>query len=128
MFKLDADKAVRFCDGVRRRDFLHAGSLALLGFGMPDFASLKALGAVNPDKDVNCIMLFLLGAPSQLDTWDMKPEAPAEIRGPFKPIRTNAADIRISEIFPAWRSTQTNSRCSARSITRRPRSTIPAIS
>ncbi len=100
MFKLDADKAVRFCDGVRRRDFLHAGSLALLGFGMPDFASLKALGAVNPDKDVNCIMLFLLGAPSQLDTWDMKPDAPAEIRGPFKPIRTNAADIRISEIFP----------------------------
>ena len=45
-------------------------------------------------------MIFNLGAPSQLDTWDMKPDAPAEIRGPFKPISTNAPDIQISEIFP----------------------------
>ena len=100
MFRLDADKAVKFCDGMRRRDFLHAGSLSLLGLGLPDFMGLKAKGAVNPAKDVNCIMIFLLGAPSQLDTWDMKPEAPAEIRGPYKPIRTNAPDFQISEIFP----------------------------
>ena len=45
-------------------------------------------------------MIFNLGAPSQIDTWDMKPDAPREIRGPFKPIRTNAPDIQISEIFP----------------------------
>ncbi len=100
MFRLDADKAVKFCDGMRRRDFLHAGSLSLLGLGLPHFTGLKAKGGVNPDKDVNCIMIFLLGAPSQLDTWDMKPEAPAEIRGPYKPIRTNAPGIQISEIFP----------------------------
>jgi hypothetical protein len=100
MIRLDADKAVRFCDGLTRRDFLHAGSLAFLGLSLPDLFRLKALGAVNTSKDVNCIMLFLVGGPSQLDTWDMKPEAPAEIRGPYKPIATNVDGIQISEIFP----------------------------
>jgi hypothetical protein len=61
---------------------------------------LEAQGAVRKERDINCIMLFLLGAPSQLDTWDMKPEAPEEIRGPFKPIKTNVPGMEISEIFP----------------------------
>jgi hypothetical protein len=100
MYLLDADKPVHLCDGTTRRDFLHAGALSMLGLGMPGFMELKANGAVNPDRDVNCIMLFLLGAPSQLDTWDMKPDAPQEIRGPFKPIRTNVPGMQISEIFP----------------------------
>ncbi|MBZ5595627.1 MAG: DUF1501 domain-containing protein [Acidobacteriia bacterium] len=101
MFRLDADKPVEFCDGLRRRDFLHAGSLSFLGLGLNELFGLKALGAVDPSKrDVNCIMLMLVGGPSQLDTWDMKPNAPAEIRGPYKPIKTNVAGIEISENFP----------------------------
>jgi len=100
MFRLDADKPVHFCDGLTRRDFLHAGSLGLLGLTLPDFFGLKAMGAVNPNKDVNCILMMLVGGPSQLDTWDMKPNAPAEIRGPYKPIPTNVDGIRICEIFP----------------------------
>ena len=100
MFRLDADKKVHFCDGVTRRDFLHAGTIAFLGLTMPQFFSLKARGAVKSDKDINCIQLMLVGGPSQLDTWDMKPDAPAEIRGPYKPIKTNVAGIEISEIFP----------------------------
>ena len=101
MFRLDADKSVEFCDGMRRRDFLHAGSLSFLGLGLTQFLDLKAQGAVNPDKkDANCIMLFLVGGPSQLDNWDMKPNAPAEIRGPYKPIKTNVPGIEISENFP----------------------------
>jgi Protein of unknown function (DUF1501) len=100
MFRLDADKRVHFCDGVTRRDFVHAGSLAFLGLSMPQFMQMKAMGAVNPDKDVSCIQLMLVGGPSHLDTWDMKPEAPASIRGPFKPIKTNVSGIEISEIFP----------------------------
>ncbi len=100
MFRLDADKSVSFCDGLTRRDFLHAGSLAFLGLTLPDFFNLKALGAVKDDKDINCIFLMLVGAPSQVDTWDMKPNAPAEIRGPYKPISTNVDGIQISEIFP----------------------------
>ncbi|MGC2404019.1 MAG: DUF1501 domain-containing protein [Acidobacteriaceae bacterium] len=100
MFRLDADKQVHFCDGVSRRDFLHAGSLGFLGLTMPHFFRLKAAGAVQGGKDVNCIHLMLVGGPSQLDTWDMKPDAPASIRGPFKPIKTNVSGIEISEIFP----------------------------
>src|SRR5206468_10417692 len=50
--------------------------------------------------DMNCILLFLLGGPGQLDTWDLKPDAPAEIRGPFRPIKTNVPGIDICEHFP----------------------------
>ncbi|MFM8581967.1 MAG: DUF1501 domain-containing protein, partial [Planctomycetaceae bacterium] len=56
--------------------------------------------AVDPATDRNGIMIFNLGAPSQLDTWDMKPQAPAEIRGPFQPIATSAPGITVSELFP----------------------------
>jgi len=101
MLRLDADKPVEFCDGLRRRDFLHAGSLSCLGLGLNQLFGLKALGAVDNSKsDKNCIMLMLVGGPSQLDTWDMKPNAPAEIRGPYKPIKTNVSGIEISENFP----------------------------
>ncbi|HEY2157599.1 MAG TPA: DUF1501 domain-containing protein [Isosphaeraceae bacterium] len=96
MFRVDARKPARFCDGLTRRDFLHAGALAPLGLGL---SSLSALGA-SAGRDVNCIMLFLVGGPSQLDTWDMKPDAPEEIRGPFKPIATKVPGLQVSEVFP----------------------------
>jgi len=99
MLRLDASRSVSFCDGFSRRDFLHAGSLATLGLTLPDWMAQKAAGAVD-DRDVNCIMLFLVGGPSQIDTWDPKPKAPAEIRGPFQPISTSVPGIQISEIFP----------------------------
>ena len=67
MFRLDADRPVEFCDGLRRRDFLHAGALSMLGLGLPQFFGLKAQGAVaNGKTDINCIMLMLVGGPSQL--------------------------------------------------------------
>jgi hypothetical protein len=99
MFRLDAPRPARFCDGLTRRDFLHAGALAPLGLTLPGFLGAKARGAVK-DRDINCILLFLVGAPSQLDTWDPKPDAPAEVRSPFKPIDTAAPGIRITEVFP----------------------------
>jgi hypothetical protein len=101
MFRLDADRPVEFCDGLRRRDFLHAGALSALGLSLTDLFSLRARGATDESKkDVNCILLMLVGGPSQLDTWDMKPDAPIEIRGPYKPIKTNVPGIEISENFP----------------------------
>ncbi|WP_169972787.1 DUF1501 domain-containing protein [Tautonia rosea] len=100
MYRLDARKPAHFCDGLTRRDFLHAGSLATLGLSLPGLHALEARGAVPRDQDMNCIMLFLVGGPSQLDTWDMKPDAPSEIRGPFRPIDTNVPGIQVSEIFP----------------------------
>ena len=75
MFRLDADRPVEFCDGLRRRDFLHAGALATLGLSLTDWFGLRALGAT-ANNDVNCILLMLIGGPSQLDTFDMKPNAP----------------------------------------------------
>ena len=71
--------------GLSRRDFLSAAAIA-------PFA--------RPLAKRNCILLVLTGGPSHLDTWDMKPNAPSEIRGPFRPIRTNVPGIEISEIFP----------------------------
>lgn len=100
MIELDAARPVHFCDGLRRRDFLHAGALGLIGLSLSDLFALEASGAVRTDRDVNCIVLMLVGAPSQLDTWDMKPDAPREVRGPYTPIPTNVPGIRISEIFP----------------------------
>jgi hypothetical protein len=69
---------------MRRRDFLQAA------------AALPFLGRGSS----SCILLLLTGGPSHLDTWDMKPNAPSDMRGPFRPIRTNVAGIEISEIFP----------------------------
>ncbi|MDX2038427.1 MAG: DUF1501 domain-containing protein [Isosphaeraceae bacterium] len=100
MIRADAERSVQFCDGLTRRDFLHAGSLAGLGLGLAAHEGLKAAGAADRSKDVNCILLFLVGGPSQLDTWDMKPDAPSEIRGPFRPIETKVPGVRISEVFP----------------------------
>src|SRR5206468_3283886 len=88
------------CDGVTRRDFLHAGALGAIGLTLPHFLGMQAASAVKPGNDEkSCIMIFNLGAPSQIDLFDPKPDAPAEIRGPFKPIKT-AGDFEISELLP----------------------------
>src|SRR5213080_2801268 len=101
MLKVSGSGSVTNCDGITRRDFLQVGMLGALGFSLSNLAALQALGAVAKGKDEqSVILIFNLGAPSQLDTWDMKPDAPREIRGPFKPIKTNNPDIQISEIFP----------------------------
>lgn len=105
MLRLEADRTIAFRDGLRRRNLLHAGSLSALGLSLNGRFGLQARDAVGVKaagvkQDVNCILLMLVGGPSHLDTWDMKPEAPSGIRGPYKPIRTNVPGIEISEIFP----------------------------
>ncbi len=88
------------CNGVTRRDFLQVGTLGAIGLGLPTYLQAREAGKLDPAKDNrSCILIFNLGAPSQLDTFDMKPEAPAEVRGPFKPIPTKG-DFQISEILP----------------------------
>src|SRR5438046_519669 len=101
MLKVTGKGSITTCDGITRRDFLQVGALGAVGFSMANLAALQAVGAVKKGNDEKAaIMIFNLGAPSQLDTWDMKPDAPREIRGPFKPIKTSSPDIQISEIFP----------------------------
>ena len=93
---------VPLCSGPDRRSFLQAGAAGLAGLTLPSLGRLEALGAVDPKKAKikNCITLFLVGSPGHLDTWDMKPDAPADIRGKFKPISTNVSGIQICEHFP----------------------------
>jgi uncharacterized protein (DUF1501 family) len=102
MLTFHAKKGVEFCDGLTRRDFLRVGALSAgaVGLSLGDLAQLQQAGAANPSRDVNCILLFLVGGPSQLDTWDLKPAAPDNVRGPFRPIRTSVAGIDICEHLP----------------------------
>ena len=89
--------------GVSRRSFLSAGTAGLAGLVLPDLMKLEARGAVKAgsgSKIRNCITIFLVGSPGQVDTWDMKPDAPENVRGKFKPIQTNVNGIRICEHFP----------------------------
>ncbi|MEI8210512.1 MAG: DUF1501 domain-containing protein [Planctomycetota bacterium] len=101
MLTFIGEGAAQMCNGVTRRDFLQVGTLGAIGLGLPQYLAASEAGIVDPSKkNRSAIMIFNLGAPSQLDTFDMKPDAPAEIRGPFQPIATNAPGIQISEILP----------------------------
>src|ERR1700722_15313107 len=100
MLNLIGKGVAHTCDGISRRDFLQVGTLGAIGLSLPELCAAKAQGAVDRDHDENSvIMIFNLGAPSQLDLFDMKPDAPAEIRGPFKPFPTAAPGIRFSKIL-----------------------------
>ena len=98
MFNLTSDAQTHTCNGRTRRDFLQVGTLGAIGLGLPQYlrAAEQSRGG---DDGKSCIMIFNLGAPSQLDTFDPKPDAPAEIRGPFQPIATRG-DFQLSEILP----------------------------
>jgi uncharacterized protein (DUF1501 family) len=98
MLHIEGKNAVNLCDGLTRRDFLRVGALGAGSIGL----SLAELGSLRGAeiRDVNCILLFLVGGPSQLDTWDPKPAAPERMRGPFRPIRTNVPGIQLAETFP----------------------------
>ena len=88
-----------------RRDVLRAGSVGLLGLTLPELLRAQTLAA---DRRVSspvrkakaCIMLFMWGGPAHQDTWDLKPDAPNEVRGEFRPIDTQVPGIQICEHFP----------------------------
>jgi len=100
MLRLTDRGTAHTCDGVTRRDFLQVGALGAIGLGLPQLVAAREQGAVSKEHDDrSVIMIFNLGAPSQMDTFDPKPDAAAEIRGPFKPISTKG-DFQITEILP----------------------------
>jgi len=98
----------RLCDGITRREILRVGGLGALGLGLPQIlaatqsaAAEKAAGAPSRKGSAkSCIILFLMGGPPQHSTWDPKPDAPAEVRGDFRPIDTAVPGISFSELFP----------------------------
>lgn len=90
----------RTCDGVSRRGFLRVGSLALGGLSLAHWAQQKALGAEGQRPKKAVIQVWLAGGPSHIDMYDLKPGAPLEYRGEFRPIPTNVSGIEISEHLP----------------------------
>ncbi len=100
MLTFTGDGKTTTCDGRTRRDFMQVGALGAIGLSLPQYLAAKEQSGQSPNDDRACIMIFNLGAPSQLDTFDMKPNAPAEVRGPFNAINTSAPGIQLSEILP----------------------------
>lgn len=99
-------KAGRLCDGPSRRELLTVGGLSLFGIGLPDVLQRQALSRDTRRSDNGfkraeaVILLYLQGAPSHIDLWDMKPDAPEDYRGQFKPIATSAPGMNICEHLP----------------------------
>ena len=99
MLSLYSHPSGGFCDGVSRRNFLKIGGLAMGGMSLNDV--LRAEAAQKTGKSHKAvIMIFLPGGPSHQDIFDLKPDAPSEIRGEFKPISTNVPGIQITEQMP----------------------------
>ena len=92
---------VRLCDGLSRRELLQVGAINSLGLSLPGLFAARAAGAA-PRRDINCIMVWLWGAPSHIDTWDMKPDQPEEIRGPWRPIRSSVPGMDVVEHMPRF--------------------------
>ncbi len=94
----------KLCDGITRRDLLWAGGLSLFGLGLTDYFRLAAQDQPPTSRSFgrakSCILLYLYGAPSQLELADMKPEAPLEIRGELRPIRSSLPGCDVCELMP----------------------------
>ena len=90
-----------YCDGVNRRGFLKIGALGMGAFGLnlADIYRAEAASSAKPGRKA-IINVFLGGGPPHQDMWEIKTEAPKEIRGPFQPIATNVSGIQIGECFP----------------------------
>ena len=134
---LDRERLLRRLAALNRRSALQAGALSLLGLGLPQLlcgrdavarAAAPAGSSTStqssssaPAKDgfgraKACILLFMWGGPAHQDTWDMKPDAPAEVRGEFKPIASRLPSLPICEHFPQL-ATRTDQLCIVRSMT-----------
>ena len=109
----------RFCDGISRRNFLKIGALGLGGLTLPQLLQAEAQSGIRRSHKA-VIMIFLPGGPSHQDIFDLKMDAPAEIRGEFRPIATSIPGIQICEHLPRLAKMMTSSRLFA------PLSALPA--
>jgi hypothetical protein len=95
------ESSYRPCDGVTRRDFFRVGALGFGGLTLANLLNARAHGAADERaKPKSVIMVYLPGGPSHIDMYDLKPDAPVEIRGEFKPIQTNVPGLDICELMP----------------------------
>jgi hypothetical protein len=98
MFRLDLGPSSRYCDGVDRRSFLSLGVAGMATLGLPSL--LRARDESSNKKKTSAILIWLDGGPSHMDLYDMKPEAPEEYRGIWRPIQTKVPGFEITEMFP----------------------------
>jgi hypothetical protein len=121
----------RMCDGLSRRELLRIGGLSLLGLNQLDLARLRAATVSTPAVDKRrrhaCVFLFLFGGPSHIDLWDMKPAAPTEIRGDFRPAATKVPGVHVCEHLPGLARVMDRV-CLVRSMTHRMNVHGPACS
>ncbi|HEX3726569.1 MAG TPA: DUF1501 domain-containing protein [Pirellulales bacterium] len=104
MLRIQAGNSARYCDGMTRRSFVQLGVAGMASVGLPQILRAKEAsaeaGGASIKKDTAVILLWLDGGPSHMDLYDLKPQAPAEYRGLWKPIHTNVPGFDISEMFP----------------------------
>jgi uncharacterized protein (DUF1501 family) len=101
MLTVWGDKQRQLCDGLSRRSFLKVGALSVGGLTLADLLRLRAEGTPRAGTSAKAIiMVYLNGGPSHIDLYDLKPQAPVEYRGEFKPIATNVPGMQISELMP----------------------------
>src|SRR5437870_3349271 len=99
MLTIRGGNGQRFCDGISRREFLKIGGLALRGLTLTDLLAAEAQAGIRSSHKA-IIMVFLPGGTPHQDMFDLKMDAPSEIRGEFKPIPTNVSGIQICEHMP----------------------------
>jgi hypothetical protein len=100
MLRLTGGDLTLNCAGMKRRSFLQAGFLGLAGLTLADLLRLQAAQADAPKKNTACILVWLDGGPPQHETYDPKPDAPAEYRGAYKPIESSVSGLRLCELMP----------------------------
>ena len=88
------------CLGLTRRQVLQTGAISTLGLTLPQFLEATTAASKRPAREKSCIFIFQYGGLSQLDSWDPKPNSPAEIRGPYRPIATSVPGFQVGELMP----------------------------
>src|SRR5437867_2837210 len=85
-----------------RRQLLQVGGIGMLGLGLPQLLQARAPGSTGGPRggERSCIFIVQYGGASHIDSWDLKPDAPTEIRGPYRPIATSVPGFRICELLP----------------------------
>src|SRR5205085_8583811 len=102
MFRLDLGSPGRYCDGLNRRSFLQLGVAGMASLGLPQLLRARAdsPAPAGGTRNTSVILLWLDGGPGHMDMYDMKPDAPAEYRGIWRPIRTKVPGFDITQLYP----------------------------
>ena len=100
MLSIFGKKTGKYCNGPDRRRFIQIGALGLGGMSLANLMQAEAATSYPKKSKRSVILIWQHGGPSQLDTFDMKPDQPEEIRGPWTSINTNVPGVRISELLP----------------------------